>query len=58
MTFKTILATVLISVGFLVFGIGLGMMCTAITVVTACGGTITAIAGFTLIIIGGFITLS
>lgn len=58
MTFKIILATVLMSVGFLVFGIGLGMMCTAITVATVCGGTIVALAGFTLIIIGGFITLS
>ena len=58
MTFKTILATVLMSVGFLVFGIGLGIMCTAITVATVYGGTIVALAGFTLIIVGGFITLS
>ena len=58
MTFKIILATVLMSVGFLAFGIGLGMMCTAITVEAVCGGTIITLAGFTLIIVGGFITLS
>lgn len=58
MTFKIILATVLMSVGFLAFGIGLGMICTAITVETICGGTIITLAGFTLVIVGGFITLS
>ena len=58
MTLKTIVTTVLVSLGFLVFGIGLGKVCTAITVMAVCGGAIITLAGFALIIIGGFMTLS
>ena len=58
MIFKTITATILIFIGFLAYVVGLVKMCTAITVATACGGTMIALVGFALIIIGCFMTLS
>lgn len=58
MTLKTIVTTVLVSLGFLVFGIGLGKVCTAITVMALCCGIAITLAGFTLIIISGFMILS
>ena len=58
MIFKTIIATILILIGFLGYVVGLVKMCTAITVVALCGGTAITLAGFTLIIIGAFMTLS
>lgn len=58
MTLKTIVATVLISTGFLAYVVGLIKMSTSITVVTACGSIAIVLVGFTLIIIGGFMTFS
>lgn len=56
MTFKTVIATIFILIGFLGYVGGLIKMCTAITVVALCGGTAITLAGFTLIIIGAFMT--
>lgn len=58
MTFKNIIATILILTGFFGYVVGLAKMCTAITVMAICGGTAITLAGFTLIVIGGFMTLS
>ena len=58
MTFKNIIATILILTGFLGYVVGLIKMCTAITVMTVCGGAAIMLAGLTLIIIGGFMALS
>ena len=56
MTLKSIVATILIFFGFIAYAVGLVKMCTAITVVTLCGGTTIALVGFALVIIGGFMT--
>ena len=58
MTFKTIIATILILTGFFGYVVGLIKMCTAITVVTLCCGTAITLVGFFLIITGAFMTLS
>jgi hypothetical protein len=58
MTFKNIIATILILTGFLGYVVGLIKMCAAIAVMTLCGGTAITLAGLTLIIIGGFMALS
>lgn len=58
MTFKNIISTILIFFGFLAYAVGLVKMCTAITVAILCVGTAITLAGFTLIIIGGFMALS
>lgn len=58
MTFKTIVAAILIFIGFLAYVVGLVKMCTATAVATLCGGTIITLTGFALIITGCFMTLS
>lgn len=58
MNLKAIVATVLISTGFLAYVVGLIKMSASITIVTACGSIAIVLVGFTLIIIGGFMTLS
>lgn len=58
MTLKTIIATILIFIGFLAYAVGLVKMCTATAVMTLCGGTAIVLVGFTLVVTGGFMKLS